>query len=428
MSTKHISIDSLKIGMYLCGIDRPWIETPFLSHRFLIKSHAQIEKLKQSGVKEVDIDPNHGIDVANPQEERLDPRTPGLTEEGQEKLFSTSEAPPTPEERIAQLPPSLHGKSLTQTLSSMKEFRHQVLESVRDLLGNVKTSGVVEGHQIKELTETIISQTLDHEEACVALIQTREFSPDLYDHSLSVGTLAVLLGRLIGYDENQLRILGTAALLHDVGLLKLPRKLTQDKGQLLERDSQLYQSHPMLGVDVLKDSPGIPSEVLQVVAEHHGTLDQNGIPHNSSSNKISLNSRLIRIVDEYDELITGQHRPHPLSIREALRELYHKGQHQQLDQTLVSQFINQIGIYPVYSLVELSTGERGIVTANSPHNLLQPTILLFEDANRKQFSEPVPINFSVIKQDVVLPEIVNVLDPEQEGVRVEKVLADWVTL
>ena len=140
-----------------------------------------------------------------------------------------------------------------------------------------------------------------------------------------------------------------------------------------------------------------------------------------------MSSRLIRIVDEYDELLTGQHRRFPLSIKDALRELYQQGQQQRLDARLVTQFINQVGIYPIYSMVELSTGERGIVTANSPGNLLKPTILLFQDANRKPFLEPVPINFSVINMESALPEIVRVLDPEQEGVRVEKVLADWVT-
>ena len=427
MPQKRISIHSLKIGMYLCGIDRTWMDTPFLTHRFLIKSQNQIDKLVQCGVKEVDIDPSRGLDLEESEDGRSSPEPTSGTDTALHEVPSTALDFQTPEERIAHLPPTLQGKPLTNELSAMKEVRQHMLESVRGLLGDVRTSGVVEGQQVKEVTQHIISQTLDHEDACVALIRTREFSTDLYDHSLSVGTLAVLLGRLVGFDESQLRILASAALLHDIGLLKLPKELTRTKGRLSESELQQYQSHPALGVEVLRESPGVPLEVLQVVAEHHVTLDHSGFPTTISPNEIALSSRLIRIVDEYDELLTGQHRRFPLSIKDALRELYQQGQRQLLDARLVTQFINQVGIYPIYSLVELSTGERGIVTANSPDNLLQPTILLFQDANRKPFLEPVPINFSVIKPESTLPEIVRVLDPEQEGVRVEKVLADWVT-
>ena len=427
MPVKRISIESLKIGMYLCGIDRPWMDTPFLTHRFTIKSQSQIDKLAQCGVKELDIDPSRGLDVEDSDEERSHCEPRSSTDLSPQEMSSLSRDSQTPEERIAHLPQTLKGKPLTNELSSMKEVRQHMLESVRGLLGNVRTSGVVEGQQVKEVTQNIISQTLDHEDACIALIRTREFSTDLYDHSLSVVTLAVLLGRLVGFDELQLRTLASAALLHDIGLLKLPRELTRTKGRLSEEELQQYQSHPTLGVEVLRESPGVPLEVLQVVAEHHVTLDHSGFPTTISPEDISLSSRLIRIVDEYDELLTGQHRRFPLSIKEALRELYQQGQQQLLDARLVTQFINQVGIYPIYSLVELSTGERGIVTANSPDNLLHPTILLFQDANRKPFLEPVPINFSVIKAESTLPEIVRVLDPEQEGVRVEKVLADWVT-
>ena len=403
------------------------MDTPFLTHRFLIKSQNQIDKLTQCGVKELDIDPSRGLDVEESDDEKSFPETSSGPDTSPHELPSTSLDSQTPEDRIAHLPPTLQGKPLTNELSSMKEVRQHMLESVRGLLGNVRTSGVVEGKQVKEVTQSIISQTLDHEDACVALIRTREFSTDLYDHSLSVGTLAVLLGRLVGFDDFQLRTLASAALLHDIGLLKLPKELTRVKGRLTESELQQYQSHPALGVEVLRESPGVPLEVLQVVAEHHVTLDNSGFPNTISPDEIALSSRLIRIVDEYDELLTGQHRRFPLSIKDALRELYQQGQQQLLDARLVTQFINQVGIYPIYSMVELSTGERGIVTANSPGNLLQPTILLFQDANRKPFLEPVPINFSVIKAESSLPEIVRVLDPEQEGVRVEKVLADWVT-
>lgn len=86
-----------------------------------------------------------------------------------------------------------------------------------------------------------------------------------------------------------------------------------------------------------------------------------------------------------------------------------------MDAELVGKFINIIGIHPTYSLVELSTGERGIVTANSRENLLHPTILLIQDAAHHLMPEPFLFNFSVLGTDSPSPEIVKILLPEEVG-------------
>jgi hypothetical protein len=117
-----------------------------------------------------------------------------------------------------------------------------------------------------------------------------------------------------------------------------------------------------------------------------------------------------------------------MSIRIALQTLYQQGQKGLLDGELVAAFINLIGIYPTYGLVELSTGERGIVTANSRENLLQPTILLIQDAAHQPLPEPIPFNFSVLSPHGPRPEIVQVLPPEQVGIELDSALEDWMTL
>ena len=430
MSSKRISIHDVTIGMYLCGIDRPWLDTPFLNHRFLIKSLKQIEKLKQCGVQCIDIDPDRGLDVTDdhlPKQE-IPPAPTHHSNVLDAQTLSMPEWASSPEERLTNLDPMLRGKSLTNELVSMRKTREETLDSVRDILEGLRTSGTVQGNKVKEVAESIIAQTLGHEEACLSLIRTRDFSPELFDHLVSVGTLAVLFARLLDYDEGQLQMLATASLLHDVGLLELPKSILHVKDGISDADSALFQSHPALGMELLKNSSGIPPEVLQMVVEHHVTLDGQGFPSEVSPSNVTPSTRILTLMDEYDELLTGQQGERPLSIKEALRELYLRGQRNRVDQQLVQQFINQVGIYPIYSLVELNSGERGIVTANSPGNLLQPTILLIQDAERRPFEEPVPLCLTPTTTSSSEPQISKVLDPEREGIQVEKVLSDWVTL
>ncbi|MDA0739801.1 MAG: DUF3391 domain-containing protein [Nitrospirae bacterium] len=414
MAIKKIPIESVRLGMYIAGFDRSWLETPFFTHRFLLKKSTQLTKLQQSGIRHVEIDTSQGLDVPQePSQEEVEPVSVNA-----EKQVT---------EALDRLPDDSHGMALSQELNQARDLRQEMLQEVREVLGTIRTSGVVDGNKAKEISEDIIAKTIGHEEALAALIRTREFSPDLYDHSLSVCTLSVLLGKLLGYEKHMLHQLAMGALLHYIGLLRLPTDIVRPVRTLSESDHKIYQQHPDLAVDILKKSQGITPEVIEMIAAHHhassSTVQQVNLP--DDWRKIG---QILRVVDVYDELLTGQGLQKPLAVKDALGELYQQGQRTEVDINLVSHLINQIGIYPIYSLVELSTGERGIVTAVTPGQLLQPVVLVIQDPDHRPYTDPMPINFASILPEKNHIQITQVLDAEKEGVHVEEVLADWVAL
>jgi len=415
MAKKQVLVESLKTGMYVVNFDRPWMDTPFLTHRFLIKSTSQLQKIHQAGIRFVEIDTDYGLDV-----DPLAPKTGDIDPPSDSGILSTSHL-----EHISKISP---GRSLSTELTEVREVREQVLHEIKDMLSNIRTSGMVSSGHAKEVAQEIINQTIGHEQAQSSLIRTREFSQDLHEHSLSVCTLSVLLGTVLDYDKLALHNLALGALLHDVGLLSLPIDLIRPVRSMSASDLTRYHQHPELGFEVLKKSQDIPNQVMQIVAEHHFTLSPNQGNTTTSPQEFSPSSRLIRVMDEYDELLTGQGIQEPLSVREALGQLYQLGQQQAIDLQMASHLIAQIGIYPIYSLVELNTGERGIVTSVTPGNLLQPMVLIIQDPDHRSYQEPIPVSFATPQKKDQHLEIVNVLDAEQEGVKVEEVLADWVAL
>jgi putative nucleotidyltransferase with HDIG domain len=421
MATKRISIDQIRLGMYVTGIDLPWIQTPFLTHRFLLRKSTQIAKLREANIRFVDIDTDRGVDAENTPEETL-PETPEPTTPDLPDAYHILEA------RIEQMPESVRAKPLSEELHDVREAKEEMMGEVREMLDSVRTSGVVNGSQAKEISEEIIEATVGHEEAYAALIRTREFSPALYDHALSVSTLAVLLGRILGFEREQLNHLAMGALLHDIGLLQLPANLMNPVRSLSSSDRSLFESHPKIGVDILKNSKQIPEEVMRLVSEHHVISQSSSKSDTKTGIDFSHACKLIQVVDRYDEFLSGQGQPPPLPVKDALRELYQLGQKNELDQQLVSHLVSQIGIYPLYSLVQLNSGERGIVTAVTPGQLLHPVVLVIQDPNRQPDPEPMPINFSSLDNQGSALEIVNVLDAEKEGVRVEEILSNWATL
>ena len=259
------------------------------------------------------------------------------------------------------------------------------------------------------------------------MIRTREFSPDLYDHSLSVCTLSVLLGRLLGYEKQTLHHIAMGALLHDIGLLRLSTDVIRQVRSLSRSDHQLYEQHPDLGVEILTSSRGIPPEVMSMIGAHHQSPHSSAKP-DSLRDEWSAAHDILRVVDAYDELLTGHGLEKPMAIKEALRELYQQGQRNELERDLVSHLISQIGIYPIYSLVELNTGERGIVTAVTPGQLLYPIVLVIQDPDHRPYEDPIPMNFATRSPGEESIQITQVLDAEREGVAVDEVLANWVAL
>ena len=91
--------------------------------------------------------------------------------------------------------------------------------------------------------------------------------------------------------------------------------------------------------------------VRQVVAEHHVTPDGSGYPSDTSAGSTTEASRIVRIADRYDELLSGFGGLRPLPSRAAIQQLFQEEEFGRLDLRLVSLFIKLVGIYPIYSFV-----------------------------------------------------------------------------
>ena len=427
MAKKRIPISSVTVGMYLCGIDRSWLDTPFLRHRFLIRSIEDLTKIQGCGIQEITIDTERGLDAIS--KETSETPDEGLISPPVRRPRVTTKASRSPElARIENLPEEVQGKSLGGELTSITQTQKYMLQGVQDILETLVKTGGLALEQVNQVTQSIMAETLHHEEAYMALIRTREFSPALYDHALAVSTLSVLLGRAVGLENSDCHDLAIAGLLHDAGLAKIPQTIHRPPHELSDSELGIYQSHPKRGLDFLMQQSTLSDQVQTYIREHHVALDGSGYPAHIDPATIQPASRILRLVDEYDELLSGHHSGKPQTVRKALQSLYQQGKKGVLDAELVGKFINLIGIYPTYSLVELSSGERGIVTANSRENLLHPTILLIQDATHQPLPEPIPFNFSVLNADTPSPEIVKILLPEEAGIQLDAVLEDWVTL
>ena len=378
---KRIPLCQLRVGMYVAGIDGSWFRTPFLRHRFPVKTEEQIERLRRSNIHAVDIDLSKGLDVTSLQIAEATLHTIGLR---------TS----TQVSQAHDAPRSLG--TLSQELTVARETRDKLAQSVKTVFDEISKTGTARPGPVNEAVQeiTIVTRTLSTHATFMAMSHGRHLDDSFNNHSLTVCTLAMIIGQTLGYDLMKLHELATGALLHDIGLLQLPRHLFRTSTSLSGEDLAAFHHHPRLGAIAIEAQRDFSQTVRQVAAEHHVTPDGQGYPSETSAGSTAEASRIVAIADRYDELLTGFGGLRPLPSHAAIQQLFKEGEFGRLDLGLVSLFIKLVGIYPVYSFVELNTKERGMITTINPATLHQPIVALTYDETGSPYRHPLMIDLA----------------------------------
>lgn len=174
------------------------------------------------------------------------------------------------------------------------------------------------------------------------------------------------------------------------------------------------QAHPQLGATILARVPHMPAAVCQIVVQHHERLDGSGYPDALRGDAVLPLSQIVAIADVYESMLGPREARPPLLPAQALKELYRHGRAQQLDLGLVEKMVRCLGLYPVGSLVELNTGERGIVTAVNPSDALRPSVTVLWNAVQQRYAPPLLVHLSLPNTEE--PRVIcQVLDPVAEG-------------
>ncbi|WP_337183655.1 HD-GYP domain-containing protein [Shinella sp.] len=146
-----------------------------------------------------------------------------------------------------------------------------------------------------------------------------------YVHSLAVSALMMRLARLLHYDEDAVRELGVAGLLHDVGKLMVPNAVLNKNGGLDTDEKRLMRTHPELGYRLLRDQGGVSNTVLDVCRHHHEALDGSGYPLGLKAGQISREVRLATVCDVFEALTSARPYKRPWETRDALNWMFERG-------------------------------------------------------------------------------------------------------
>jgi HD-GYP domain-containing protein (c-di-GMP phosphodiesterase class II) len=412
----QISTRDLRVGMYVCELDRPWRETPFLFQGVEIGSEEDIRKLQEC-CQYVYI---------------LQESAAGATSAGQRAWKEWKQAASPAAKHAAELQFEQELLKLTNhpTAKSVYEDRTTLEEEVQlvkgayvearkaaqEFLQDVRLGRSLDGVVVRRIIGQLADSVLRNPDALTCYAQLKRKDEYQGMHGLRCAILALIFGRQLGLGREQLDNLGMAGLLHDIGMVKVPDEILAKPGRLSPIELAIVRRHVNWGREMLEHSPGIPNSVIEAAQNHHERYDGSGYLQGLAGDAIGESGMIMAIVDYYDAVTSERPYQTAISPYTAMRAMY-AGRGTLFQPTLIERFIQCLGIYPVGSVVELSTGEVGVVVALNRQSRLKPRVALVRQPDRTLYPVPPVVNLTGRRMaDGVPCDIERVLDPVEADV------------
>jgi HD-GYP domain-containing protein (c-di-GMP phosphodiesterase class II) len=264
----------------------------------------------------------------------------------------------------------VHGAELKRKISEeglRKKARKtymNALASVKDVSQKITFQGNAGVRKAKRIVQNMVDSLIEDESLFLGLSTIKDYDDYTYTHSVNVAILSLCLGNRIGLSRNSLEQLGICALFHDLGKVEIPYEVLSKPGELTPGEREEMQKHPLASVRQilrLNASHDLKSKIILAPFEHHIKYDLTGYPRMHFKKRVSLLGRILHIIDVYDAITSPRpYRPTSLSPDNALCSML-EGSGVDFDPVLLKVFATMLGTYPVGSLLELDTGEMGIV-------------------------------------------------------------------
>jgi len=355
MIEKKVNVLHLKTGMYVSSLDRPWTDTPFLFQGLVIKGDDEIEEIKKH-CEYVYID-----------EERGESADVYMTDDNKHKKEIKVE----------------------DELPRAKEAYKKLQGEFEELTNLIKKSAPVDITNISNEVTSLVEGSMRNSDAYVLLTKLKGKDDYTYGHCMSSSIFSILMGKQLGLKKDELNDIAIGHLLFDIGKLRLPERILK-KGTLLSETEQiLVRKHVEYSTKILSETRGISTSTIDIARYHHERYDGSGYPHGLSGNQIPLYARIAAIIDTYDAMTSSRPYSPQQSHDKVIKELYSR-KNTDFQADLLETFIQSLGTYPTGSLVELNTGEVGIVLQQNKISRLRPRVMIILN-RKKEFNNYFPI-------------------------------------
>jgi HD-GYP domain-containing protein (c-di-GMP phosphodiesterase class II) len=270
------------------------------------------------------------------------------------------------------------GLSDSDQIKRAEVFYASFLKYVETLFTHVAIKDELHFKEVAEKIKGICDVIKEDRRFLLRVQKTAEPGTDqnyLASHAVKSTIIAIVIGSYLKLPNHRLIELGVAALLHEIGMIKLPPQIYLNKRALSPQERKAILTHPVLSFNMLK-SFDFPLTISLAALEHHERENGTGYPQKLTGDKISLYAKIIAVACSYEALTNN--RPHK-DAKDGYTGMIDllKNVGKQYDDTIVRALVYSLSIYPIGLYVLLSNEKKGQVVDVNPENPRFPIVQVF---------------------------------------------------
>lgn len=246
------------------------------------------------------------------------------------------------------------------------ETKRKTLDHLEETFAELSKGRKTSLQPLEQDVQKIVQEVHSHQELVIPIIQLKRHDDATFTHSLNVAIITTFIGKFLGLDEEQSKILSLGALLHDLGKLRIPLEILNKPQSLTPKEWEVIQKHPVVAQQIVANiKQNLPKEIKNIILQHHEKLDGSGYPLHLEKRAISPLAQIVAVADIYEALTSKRPYRQPLPIFEVVEYLMGNAGYK-LNDEVISVFVNHISPYQVGDVVQLSSGEKAMVSRLNP--------------------------------------------------------------
>ena len=365
--TDAVLIDptQLQPGLFV-WLDMKWMDHPFLSNRFMVRTDADVAVLQSLGAG--------GHLYYLPAKSEVEPLPLGGTPQE-----------PDASEEDARIQQAIEAERQALALARREKIRQvkdaaaradraweNAASTTRQALGALAQSPRMAGQHLTQLSKETAAAISHGPDALLHMLGNKDDQGPQF-HALNVMTLCMLMGRKLGLSERDLNDLSMAALAHDAGKAAIPLPLLKN-GHRKKHEEEHYRTHVDHSVQLARESGVFSRRALDMIAQHHEAADGSGWPNRTM--ELSTGAQILAMCNRYDRLCAPESPDlPPLMPSEALAYMLRQ-EASKYDTQMLAALIKLLGVYPPGTVIKLSDGKLALVVSPGA-DIQRPRVLLY---------------------------------------------------
>ncbi len=273
----------------------------------------------------------------------------------------------------------------TPTQQAVIDAYSKLASEMQDVFERVRANTSVRAVEVDSIVDRLLQLLAQRKNEVIQLIlYGLQGESGFIENAMNCAVLATLVGQNLNMVQHKLIQLATAALLHDVGMLRIPAAVRNKTGELTTEEKRAMQEHPTYSYRIIAKEMKFAEEIGVAALQHQERWDGQGYPRQLSGRNISPMARIVAVVDAFEAMVSKRPYRNSMIGYAAMRTILGDNG-RRFDPDILKIFIRTMGIYPIGSVVLLKDGRVGRVVDVNSSAPVRPHVKIMIDPNGREF-------------------------------------------